>query len=113
MSVIVKGMEMTKNCSDCPLNYDQMSCIVTGTRWWSDTMVLMGFDSDKERMYDCPLIEIPTPHGRLIDATFEENHYASMLLNPTPDVTEQDKHKARIVIEALRMAKTVIEGSET
>lgn len=63
---------------------------------------------------DCPLVEIPTQHGRLIDATFEENHYASMLLNPTPDVTEQDKHKARIVIEALRMAKTVIEeGSET
>ena len=49
-------------------------------------------------------------HGRLIDATFEENHYASMLLDPTPDVTEQDKHKAKIIIEALRMAKTVIEA---
>lgn len=44
---------------------------------------------------------------RLIDAEFEENHYASMLLNPTPDVTEQDKHKAKIIIDALRMAKTV------
>ena len=62
----------------------------------------------------CPLAEIPTPHGRLIDATFEENHYASMLLDPTPDVTEQDKHKAKTIIEALRMARTVIEaeGSE-
>lgn len=30
-------------------------------------MVLMGFDSDKERLYDCPLVEIPTPHGRLVD----------------------------------------------
>lgn len=58
---------MPKNCQDCPLNYDQMACIVTGTRWWSDTMVLMGFDSEKERLYDCPLIELP-PHGRLIDA---------------------------------------------
>jgi len=67
LSVIVKSMEMPKNCSDCPLNYDQMSCIVTGTRWWSDTMVLMGFDSDKERLHDCPLIELP-PHGRMIDA---------------------------------------------
>ena len=56
--VIVKGMEMPTNCSDCPLNYDQMSCIVTGTRWWSDTMVLMGFDSDKERLHDCPLIAV-------------------------------------------------------
>ena len=55
------------------------------------------------------VIELP-PHVRLIDATFEENHYASMLLDPTPDVTEQDKHNARIVIDALRMAKTVIEA---
>ena len=56
-AVTVRGMEMPTNCNDCPLNYDQMSCIVTGTRWWSDTMVLMGFDSDKERLHDCPLIE--------------------------------------------------------
>lgn len=57
-AVTIRGMEMPTNCSDCPLNYDQMSCIVTGTRWWSDTMVLMGFDSDKERLHDCPLIAV-------------------------------------------------------
>ena len=69
----------------------------------------------ERRPKDCPLVEVKEPHGRLIDATFEENHYASMLLDPTPDVTEHDKHKARIIIEALRMAKTAIEaeGSET
>ena len=43
----------------------------------------------ERRPKDCPLVEIKEPHGRLIDATFEENHYASMLLDPTPDVTEQ------------------------
>ena len=59
MSILIKGMEMPKNCSGCPLNYDQMACKVTGTRWWSDTMVLMGFDSCKERLHDCPLIELP------------------------------------------------------
>lgn len=58
MSVIVRGMGIPKNCSDCPLNYDQMACAVTGTPWWSDTMVLMNFDSDKERLYNCPLIEV-------------------------------------------------------
>ena len=67
MSVIVKNMEMPTNCSDCPLNYDQMACKVTGTRWWSDTMMLMNFDSENERLYDCPLVEIPTPHGDLVD----------------------------------------------
>ena len=44
---------------------------------------------------------------RLIDAEFEESHYVSMLLNPTPDVTQEDKRKAQIIIDALKMAKTV------
>lgn len=67
MSVLIKGMEMPKCCMDCTLNYDQMSCSVTGTGWWSDSMMLMDFDSAKERLYDCPLIEVPTPHGELVD----------------------------------------------
>lgn len=58
MSVIVRGMEMPKSCSDCPLNFDQIACDVTLTRWWSDTMVLMNFDSDKERLPNCPLVEV-------------------------------------------------------
>lgn len=67
MSVLIKDMSLPSSCSDCPLNYDMMSCIITGTRWWSDRIMLMGFDCDNERLYDCPLIEIPTPHGRLGD----------------------------------------------
>ena len=67
MSVLIKDINLPSSCSDCPLNYDMMSCIITGTRWWSDRIMLMGFDCDNERLYDCPLIEIPTPHGRLGD----------------------------------------------
>ena len=67
MSVLIKGMQMPKNCSDCPLNYDMMSCMITGTRWWSDTMVLMDFDCQESRLYDCPLVELPEHHGRLFD----------------------------------------------
>lgn len=67
MSVLIKDMKMPKNCSDCPLNYDMMSCMITGTRWWSDTMVLMDFDCQESRLYDCPLVELPEHHGRLID----------------------------------------------
>lgn len=50
MSVIIKGMEMPKCCMDCTLNYDQMSCSVTGTGWWSDSMMLMDFDSAKREV---------------------------------------------------------------
>lgn len=104
MSILIKNMEMPKNCSDCPLNYDQMACKVTGTRWWSDTMVLMGFDSDKERLYDCPLVEIPTLHSDLVDrnkllAEYDRQH-------------EGEAGKARKIME---QADAVIEaeGSET
>ena len=73
MGVYIKGMEMPERCGQCFLRVG--NC--------------------KQRTYmerrpkDCPLVEIKEPHGRLIDATFEENHYASMLLDPTPDVTQQ------------------------
>ena len=52
------------------------------------------------------------PHGRLIDADFEEMHYTSMTTNPTPDVTEQDKHNSLVIVRALQMAKTIIEAEE-
>ena len=99
MSVLIRGMEMPKNCSGCPLNYDQMACKVTGTRWWSDTMVLMGFDSDKERLYDCPLVEIPTPHGRLIDAD-ELANKTFYSLTGAPYITYRTFCNAPTVIEA-------------
>lgn len=67
MSVLIKGMEMPQSCSDCQLNYDQFACSVTGTRWWSDTMVSLGFDCDEERLQNCPLVKLPEHHGRLID----------------------------------------------
>lgn len=60
----------------------------------------------------CPLVEVKTPHGRLIDAAFEEQHYTSMTTNPTPDVTEQDKHNSLVIVRALQMAKTIIEAEE-
>ena len=43
MSILIKGMEMPKNCSECPL------------------VVCLSVESD------CPLVPVP-PHGRLIDA---------------------------------------------
>lgn len=99
MGIYLPNMEMPKNCDECLINCGH-------------SMLYIGITD--RRSPNCPLIELP-PHGRLIDATFEENHYASMILDPTPDVTREDKHKARIILDALQMAKTVIEaeGSET
>lgn len=46
MSVLIKGMEMPKNCHECPLLYVTSLC---------------------DGFKDCPIVPIP-PHGRLIDA---------------------------------------------
>ena len=67
MGVYIKGMEMPKSCKECLLNNEQMSCSVTGTYWWTDTRVLLNFDSTEERLYNCPLVEVPTTHGALVD----------------------------------------------
>ena len=45
--------------------------------------------------------------SRYIDVDFEIAHYTSMTTHPTPDVTEQDKRNSLIVLNALRMAKTI------
>ena len=98
MSVLIKGMQIPKNCSDCPLNYDMMSCMITGSRWWSDTMVLMDFDCQESRLYDCPLVELPEHHGRLIDADEMKNLWTgcsingsiSPLLDARPTVVEAE-----------------------
>ena len=45
--------------------------------------------------------------SRYIDAEFEIEHYTSMTTHPTPDVTEQDKRNSLIILDALRMAKSI------
>ena len=59
MSVIVKGMEMPNNCKECALYIDG-ACYGKGYRDYRSIM-------DMSKPDDCPLIEVPTPHGRLID----------------------------------------------
>ena len=56
MSVLIKGVKMPETCSECYLREKNscpiLRCIVEG-------YYRPGF---------CPLVEVPSPHGRLIDA---------------------------------------------
>lgn len=66
MSVLINGMEMPENCCDCPFvraSWGNDYYCAKGNGTEDNIRVLMS-----KRMDDCPLIEIPTPHGRLIDA---------------------------------------------
>ena len=63
MSVIIKGMKMPKSCKDCPcreypkFSFESNWCCLN-QKTISDVRVISP---------NCPLIEIPTPRGRLID----------------------------------------------
>lgn len=68
MSVLIKGIKMPKNCTICrfcapeadPENGEM--CMATGK---------YVPPCSTERLEECPLVEIPTPHGRLIIRTEE------------------------------------------
>ena len=50
MAILIKGMEMPKSCKEC--------------KFWSITSCIASYQGEKS----CPLIEVPEPHGRCIDA---------------------------------------------
>ena len=61
MSILIKGLEMPNACTDCIF-------IQRGFPDWCDLPDGHDIYNDKIRQEWCPLVEVPTPHGRLIDA---------------------------------------------
>ena len=66
MSVLVKGMEMPKTCDECEFHcyhsYGEYVCVATPLLYPFNLANSKGIRKDW-----CPLVEVPTPHGRLID----------------------------------------------
>lgn len=74
MSFIVKGIDFPEKCGDCPccVDYDNEDCVYyekyhTGMFCSAQDSAPDVYDIH-EKLNNCPLVEIPTPHGRLIDA---------------------------------------------
>jgi len=95
MIVIIKGMKFPKGCDSCDLvqDYDEdsMCCPFLRSESWYGA-------APDYRLEHCPLIGIPTPHGRLIDADrflawLEEFH-------PNDVAIMSGVKNARTVIEA-------------
>ena len=93
MSILIKGMEMPENCNKCRFQ--------SALRLYCDAMPynFCGNTDDIERPDFCPLIEIPTPHGRLIDADklANETFYGA---TSAPYITYRKFVNAPTVIEA-------------
>lgn len=61
MSLLINDMDMPKSCMECELRFTakgfDTECIFS-----NDTVD----DCTDRRLYRCPLVEILTPHGRLM-----------------------------------------------
>lgn len=66
MSILIKGIDMPKSCGECEFDYNLEG---GGYEWWECVILHDDINQFDTRRTDCPLIEIPTPHGRLIDAS--------------------------------------------
>lgn len=65
MSVLIKGMDMPKNCVTCHLNKGGLFCPAM-----PDNFCGYCSDSEEDPIPNwCPLVEVPDNHGRLIDAS--------------------------------------------
>ena len=101
MSLIIKGVDMPEKCENCPC-YDYIDYVCRA----DDCFAPFDVENPEERSEHCPLIEIRTPHGRLIDADElkknMKNYYPSIdhLCCSQHVVTKRDIDCAPTIIEA-------------
>ena len=62
MSILIKGMKMPETCEECAYQ-TKGACFASGVNKGTITIRRM----DKDRPDWCPLVELPSKHGDLID----------------------------------------------
>ena len=97
MSILIKGMNKPTACYKCQLKTGKYCGILTENEKCADDGVLP----------HCPIVEAPTPHGRLIDKDKLEDVFWDILNEPE----KYDKPLHCMMLE-LQTAPTVIESEE-
>lgn len=76
MSVLIKGQDMPRDCYECIAityvtfdNRTEYYCLAKSR----DLLKVDDYLQSGKRPPECPLVEVPTPHGRLIDADIPED----------------------------------------
>jgi len=98
MSILIKGMQMPKNCNECPIEQlygrdcETAKCPITKN-------LDSAYRVSQARMFSCPLVELP-PHGRLIDADDLDNITIRMEKIPLSEEWVLTGFDAPTIIEA-------------
>lgn len=86
MSVIIKGLNKFHSCRLCPFNNSDCYCNITKGKIDRD---------DYSCEYECPIVQLPKGHGRLIDADALMKDYGNpdveILLDNMDTIIEADK----------------------
>ena len=100
MSVLIKNMEMPKNCDECNIR-DIHLC-----KLWMGMTISQRIEGKHP---DCPLVEVKEPHGDLVD----KDKLMQEFMDSDLDHLQRDDWKE--VIQIVSDADVVIEaeGSET
>jgi len=95
MSVLIKGMAMPKEgtCNFCPLAHyhsadDVWMCHGCFVDMDGDEVfapIDVGADGTRIRLPQCPLVEVPVPHGTLIDKEKALSEWCNKKYKPKPD----------------------------
>ena len=112
MSILIKEIDLPKCCDDCEF-------MQSGYPDWCD-LTCRGLDvfNPSIRPNWCPLVEVKTPHGRLIDADELLKEIAELKRSPWYNCENRLHHilyaEAIDIIESLCITKslTVIEAEE-
>ena len=98
MSVLIKGMQIPRDCKHCKIAfYDEVYgtiCPFSG----------IAFEADRKRQETCPLVEVPTPHGMLIDG--------DELYREVAKAHAYEHLSVKRIIAMIRKSPTVIEAEE-
>ena len=107
MSILIKGMETPTSCDKCRFCVngftDTVPMYECAVQSYENVSVLVESNGEPFdfRPDWCPLVEMPTPHGRLIDADELDIHDVSPAYGfCVMGVTEEDIELADTVIEA-------------
>ena len=104
MSVLIKGMRMPENCIKCPMQFGGMCCVMPAEVDEGRVAPTVEEAWKQGKPDWCPLVEIPEPHGRLIDG--------DALQCKVDDIGLGYYEVLGVTEDTIEMAPTVIERSE-
>ena len=85
MGVYIKGMKMPKNCDECNFSLD---C--------PHDQHQDGYKMIGGRPNSCPMVEVSTPHGRLIDADSLKEKMKIVTRTAVQEIIEYDRNAYKV-----------------